>query len=75
MNVLLSSLRLAFWQPALHRAEVMQLVRHQQRFPLRFPSETKRYRKCSWDIRISTPGGKNLIMRRLLRRKQVLCGF
>lgn len=75
MNALFSSLRLVAWQPALHRLEVMQLVRHNQRYPLRFPSETKRYRKVSWDKRISTPNGKVMIMKRILKRHQVLCGF
>ena len=74
MSSLLSScLRLVVANPLA--GSLHQSVRTRMRFPLRFPSETKRYRKCSWDVRISTPTGKNLIMKRILKRKQVLCGF
>jgi zona occludens toxin (predicted ATPase) len=75
MNSLFSSIRSVLWQPLLHRPDLVQQVRHNMRFPLRFPSEVKRHRKSSWDVCIARPGLKKKIMKRILRRKQVLCGF
>ena len=68
-------MRLLLSQQSYLCAQAVQSIRQNKRFPLRFPSETKRHRKSSWDTRISTPGGKNMIMKRILKRKQVLCSF
>jgi len=36
------------------------------------PSETKRVRKHGWNTRLSTFGGRRIIMNRILRGRQVL---
>lgn len=72
MNSLRPSFRVITTQLASFQSVLYEQVRGNVRWYFEKCSEVKRIRKYGWKKRLSTPGGRMIIMRRILKGRHIL---
>ena len=68
----LTNFRPVFGQLLRGEGLLVDQIRSRMRFPFRFPTETKRYRKNSYYKMIAKPTHKYLMMRKILNGKIII---
>ncbi|XP_014481889.1 PREDICTED: 39S ribosomal protein L34, mitochondrial [Dinoponera quadriceps] len=58
--------------PGLWNSWSMTFVRNRMRYHFPHPNERMRIKKHGWYARMATPGGRRILMRRILKGKHVL---